>query len=482
MTTTLLVGHVLDVLKTLEDESVHCVITSPPYWGLRAYGTIPQVWGGRPDCDHVWKPIGKRGGPAQKQGATSQRAGRSNVDEQITRHISLGVKCERCLAWRGEHGQEPTFDLWLQHEVLIFREVKRVLRKDGSLYLNIGDAYSTTPNGRSAEDQNAAGTDNRTFRNKLNSTIGGIFKPKDRLMMPARLAIALHADGWWVRDEIIWNKKNPMPSSIKDRTCPAHEMVYHLTKAPRYFYDYVAIQEDFADDRMGRDYKEPDAWDTSTGDGGHGAFHKGGRGKGRKVSERNRGGREDGFTKPNDIDPSANGGRLKRSVWSLPLEPFPEAHFATFPTELIRPMIEAGTSTRGVCPHCGAPWQRVTEKVFTPQPDAPKSGKRKAGQTAPETRWEGSEHGSVTCTTIGWQQSCKCKAHEPVPATVLDPFGGSGTTGLVADLLGRNAVLIELNPVYAQLARKRIRENLGKVKSEIPEDRPNDLPLFQQGD
>jgi DNA modification methylase len=457
MTTRILLGHVLDVLKTMEDESVHCVITSPPYYGLRSYGTEPQIWGGRPDCEHVWKPLGKKGGPAAKQGINSHLRGRS-VPEQQTKaaHADQGECCERCLAWRGEHGQEPTFDLWLQHEVLIFREIKRVLRKDGTLWLNIGDAYATTPNGRSAEDQKAAGTDNRTFRNKPNSTIGGKFKPKDRLLMPHRLAIALHEDGWWVRDEIVWSKLNSMPSSIKDRTCPSHEFMFMLTKRPHYYYDYVAIQEPLAEatinDRVDGDRFRPDRGHPS---------EQPSAGNGRLVD---------------------NGMKIKRSVWSLALEPFPEAHFATFPTKLIVPAIEAGTSAHGVCPKCGAPWERQTVEIFTPQQDAPNSSKRKPGQTAPETRWntgQGSERGTVEYRTAGWAPTCKHAHLKPVPATVLDPFGGSGTTGLVADMLGRDAILIELNPEYAQMARKRIRENLGRVQSDIPEDKPADLPLFQ---
>lgn len=510
MTTQILVGHVLDVLKTLETESVHCVVTSPPYYGLRSYNTQPQVWGGKAGCHHVWKRIGARAGAAAKKGINSHLRGTA-VPEQQTKgaQASMGEKCEKCLAWRGEHGQEPSLDLWLEHEVLIFREVWRVLRKDGVLWLNIGDSYATSSNGRSAAAQKAAGTDNRTFRDKPFSTVGGIFKPKDRMGQPHRLVHALQADGWWWRDEIVWSKLNSMPSSVKDRTCPSHEFMFMLTKREHYFYDYVAIQEPLAEatvvDRIDGDRFRPDR--GYPGD-------QASAGNGRLVY---------------------NGMKIKRSVWPLALEPFPEAHFATFPQSLIRPAIEAGTPTRGCCLNCDAPWERITRAKFISQPDAPNSSVRKPGQTAPETRWntgQGSERGMVEHTTIGWYPSCKCLKAPPLPkypprpeiktdadgeetptaankkalvkwrqacgvidderavicaklvpfktqpATVLDPFGGSGTTGLVADMLGRDAILIELNPDYAQMARKRIRENLGRVKSDIPEDRPTDLPLF----
>jgi DNA modification methylase len=333
MSITILQGDVCDRLRELPDESVNCVVTSPPYWGLRDYGVSGQ----------------------------------------------LGL--EHCLA---EH---------LAALVDVFRDVRRVLRKDGTLWLNYGDAYASAPNGRSAADTKSAGNDDRTFRDKPISTVGpiavqrpgaedrashgkeayrpghatrtaagGTLKPKDRMLLPARVAIALQDDGWWVRDEIIWHKPNPMPSSVKDRTTPAHEMIYMLTRSERYTYDNAAIREPFADARQGRD-------------GSH------------KESERDRGGRNDGYTKPNGIDPSANGGRNKRSVWSVCPKGFKEAHFATFPPDLIRPAILAG------CPEGG---------------------------------------------------------------TVLDPFFGAGTTGLVCQQTGRNCIGIELNPAYVAIAERRL--------------------------
>lgn len=500
MTTTLHVGHVLDVLRAMPDRSVHMAWSSPPYWGLRSYGTEPQVWGGDPACQHAWsEPVPRRGGAGRK-GKNSLMQSRSVSDAQVeANQQSRGCWC-RCGAWRGEHGLEPSFDLWLAHEVAIWAEVRRVLRDDGTVWINIGDAYASTPNGISAAETRARG-DDRAFRDRPIDTTGGMFKPKDRMLMPARLAIALQADGWWLRDEIVWSKPNPMPSSIKDRTTPAHETIYLLSKKARYFYDHVAVLEPFADGRMGCDYPRPNAPDKikspygqgftrraeqarrtpqpagwNDGDGADGQFHPEGR---RPEAERNRGGREDGFTKPNDIDPSANGGRNKRSVWPIPLEPFPGAHFATAPTALVRPCILAGTSAKGVCPACGAPWRRVASSSFEPQPDAPASAARedRIGDRT-FSRRDGSVRGTVSHATTGWTPTCECDAGKPVPATVLDPFFGAGTTGLVADELGRDCIGIELNPAYAELARERIRDALGRVDSGLAEPDGGDLPLF----
>lgn len=216
MTVDIRIGHVLDRLAEMPDESVHCVWTSVPYWGLRSYKTEPQVW-----------PTG----------------------------------------WRGEHGLEPSFELWLEHEVIIFKEVRRVMRSEATLWLNIGDAYASSVNGTSAAETKAKGEDDRTFRDKPLNTATGVFKPKDRLMMPARLVIALQERvGFWLRDEIVWRKPNPMPSSVRDRTTPAHEMLYLLSKSARYFYDGYAIMEPCSPDTHARvSLKMPDNWDTGGG-------------------------------------------------------------------------------------------------------------------------------------------------------------------------------------------------------------------------
>lgn len=357
------IGDCRQLLAAMPAESVHVVVTSPPYWGLRDYG----------------------------------------VDGQLGMERSLG-----------EH---------IDTMVDVFREVRRVLRKDGTLWLNYGDCYATSPNGRSAAATKATGNDDRTFRDKPFSTIGliydptpsgaggtfgadrpewtgergrirsgGTLKPKDLCMIPNRLAIALQDDGWWVRSEIIWHKPNPMPESITDRPASAHEKVWLLSRSQKYWYDADAVLQPVTGNTHMRVSQNVAA---------------------QIGSERANGGRKtNGNMKAVIRAPktTAPGQGIKnnqsfneatclpvlernlRNVWTIPTAGFSEAHFATFPPDLIEPCIKAG------CPKGG---------------------------------------------------------------TVLDPFGGAGTTGMVADRLGRHAILLELNPQYAEMARRRIEQDAG---------------------
>ena len=468
MTTTIRVGHVLAELAAMPERSVHMVWTSPPYWGLRSYGTEPQVWGGEKGCEHEWGGVLNRKHGARYEEGEKVRWQHTGARDDLKGHpdTPVGAFCLHCTAWRGEHGLEPTFDLWLRHEVEIFRAVRRVLRDDGTLWLNIGDAYSSSPNGISAADTKAKG-DDRAFRDRPITTVGGQFKAKDRMLMPARLAIALQDDGWWLRDEIVWSKANPMPSSVRDRTTPAHEMIYMLSKKARYFYDRVAIAEPIADSSHAR-------YDQET------------------LNEQTGGVKQDGF------DNSSNGSRRpaeilktlaegdrtrnKRSVWHMALEPFAGAHFATAPTGIVRPCVLAGTSQKGVCPHCGGPWVRESHAAIDEsrplarqninEPNVTKSGQ---GTNARDSKTWGHR---IVYEVGPWQPTCACPDNEPIPATVLDPFGGSGTTALVAQQLGRDTILIELNPEYAEAARARLREAMHTVLSDMAEPDGEDLPLF----
>jgi DNA modification methylase len=278
-------------------------------------------------------------------------------------------------------------------------------------------------------------------------------KPKDLIGIPWTLAFALRDDGWFLRSEIIWAKPNPMPESVTDRPTKSHETVFLLTKSASYAYDAQAIAEPASS--SDRQQPDPSAKTISPNETPwlNNRYAPGASGYG--VGK--------------------DGMRNRRSVWTIATAPFSEAHFATFPPELPELCIRAGTSERGCCPHCGKGWARVVER----EPDTrvayatvgtgekASGAGRNEGSTAKGIRkvlredGRGGDLATAKVTHIGWSPSCSCPPHEPVPATVLDPFAGAGTTGLVADRLGRNAILIELNPAYADMARKRIESDAG---------------------
>jgi DNA modification methylase len=308
-------GDCREVLRKLEAESVQCVVTSPPYWGLRDYG----------------------------------------VDSQL--------------------GLEPTPELYVEHLVEIFREVRRVLRSDGTVWLNLGDSYcsvgSSGPQGVDGQMANRTVVKARAQvrDSKAASGMGapqrppsivGI-KPKDLIGIPWRVAFALQADGWWLRSDIVWSKPNPMPESVTDRPTRSHEYVFLLSRSARYYYDADAIAEPALNAGLVISTKGNDGMDQ--GYDGH----------------RTR----DGFRRGVTVGHTRN----KRSVWHIATEPYPEAHFATYPTKLVEPCILAGSATGDL---------------------------------------------------------------------VLDPFCGSGTTGVVALRHGRRFIGIDLNPEYCELARQRI--------------------------
>lgn len=377
MDVQLLTGDCRQQLATLPDSSVHCCVTSPPYFGLRDYGHAGQI------------------------------------------------------------GLEPTPDAYVAEMVAVFREVRRVLRDDGTLWLNLGDSYngsggwggSDTPSARNGSKQ----TTNAGSHKKIASNVPGL-KPKDLCMIPARVALALQDDGWWLRSHIVWAKRAPMPESVTDRPTSAWESIFLLTKNARYFYDAEAVKE--AAESADRPYTGERENPITAYPGNPQAYSNGASGFGVSSS-----------------------GRNQRNVWHLSPEPYAAAHFATFPTEIPRRAILAGTSAHGCCAHCGAPWRRIVEREKTGHRHvSPKDANpdRHDGPDVPSSGLH-SQYFDIRTATVGWEPTCTCGAGT-VPATVLDPFAGSGTTLAVALSLGRRAIGIELNPAYAALARQRIAE------------------------
>ena len=226
---TLLHGHVLDVLREMPFESVNCVVTSPPYWSLRKYDCEPVVWGGDSGCEHQWGadiPGDPRGGSGPNGKEMYAGDGKSPYARQEPR----GNVCRLCGAWLGQYGLEPTPELYVEHTMMWLREVRRVLRKDGTLWLNLGDGYASGSSGHAGESQLDGGEPTGSRSLGRVKPPGNGLKAKDAILMPFRVALAAQADGWWVRSVIIWHKNNPMPESVKDRPTDAHEYIIRLEK------------------------------------------------------------------------------------------------------------------------------------------------------------------------------------------------------------------------------------------------------------
>ena len=373
MTYKILQGNCIDQLKTIDSGSIQTCVTSPPYRGLRDYGVSGQL------------------------------------------------------------GLEPTPEEYVANMVEVFREVKRVLRDDGTVWLNLGDSYYGGGWKGSQTDltDTKQGTNAGTLCGKdmKKDPPHKIIKPKDLVGIPWSVAFALRADGWYLRQDIVWHKPNPMPESVTDRCTKAQEYIFLLSKSSKYYYDAEAVKEPSVDKESynGRRLRKmTDEYVKTTGHANTTAVPEG-----KTYPERN-----------------------KRSVWTVTTQPYPGAHFATFPPKLIEPCILAGSSNKS-CEVCGAPWERVTEKESVGRkrsngmPIAPMAGKK---------GYDCGSAGSVNTTTTGWQPTCKCENNGMARSKVLDPFAGSGTTLMVAEENGREGIGIELNPEYVKLIEERLSQ------------------------
>jgi len=439
----------------LPDESVQCVVTSPPYWGLRKYsGEQDLIWGDN-DCEHewgneLWATSGRNDSGETRPNFHGQAAGYGGE-----RKVSQGNFCSLCGAWKGAYGLELTPEMYVQHTIEILREIRRVLRKDGVVFWNIGDSY-WGGKGQSGQPMSAATQQERCDRGEsINQSQHqmematrpqdgkhSILKPKDLCLIPFRVAIAAQEDGWWVRSIIIWSKPNPMPESVTDRPTESHEYILMLTKSKKYYWDADAVREPHLPVSIAR-----------TKYGWHGNLCEG----------HSMGGIKD-VDKMETCHPN---GRNIRTVWEFPTQPYPEAHFAVFPEKLPEICIKAATPEVGCCSKCGAPWERVVEKTKIPvgntrtRYDLKDNGGRLALHRQ-GVRGEGHED-YIPPKTLGWQPTCKCNA-DKVPSLVLDPFMGSGTVLWVSKKLNRKAVGFDTSEEYCQLSLERNRQQVMELK------------------
>ena len=406
VTAQLVPGNALEVLRGMEAESVDCVVTSPPYWNLRSYGDLP-----------------------------------------------------------GEMGREPTIAEYVERMVEVFREVRRVLKKSGTCWVNISDSYAsgkgTCYNPGGGPQSGIPIADKSRFpldRGSIRTLARDSLKPKDRCGIPERLVLALQADGWWWRDEIIWHKPAPMPMSRKDATTPAHEKIYLLTKAARYWSDFGAlatpaspntharISQNLADQRG--------SFRAAGGNKTNGPMKAVIAGSTRKLAEAGSGIAGNRSFEAALALPVATA--HPRSVWTFSTAGFSGAHFATFPPELARRCILAGCPPM-VCAKCGVPFVPQMKRTTRPHPNrwSKQADAEQFDKTGNAYKPGGSLGVAHSVEHLGYAPACQCDATTQ-PGLVLDLFVGSGTTCAVALSLGRNSIGIDLNPEYLELARKRI--------------------------
>ncbi len=470
MSQIVLEGNVRKVLEDFPDNYFHCAVTSPPYYGLRNYGTDGQVWGGDPNCTHDWNEYTK---PCSNGIVTHEIKTQTISGSSGTRSPQKSNFCSKCGAWKGELGLEPTPEMYVQHLVEIFRELRRVLRDDGVLWLNIGDSYNGT--GEVKYQKNSPKQDTNRGAVSAAAKLCGGCKPKDLIGIPWMLAFALRADGWYLRADLPWIKRNSMPSSVRDRPSSSIEHVFLLAKSQKYYYDYVATMqpssESYNKDKRPRgvirqcvnpngkfpdegQFKKQDALGKQTYTGFNDRYEDPGTGL-RFMRDSDFFFRTwQGLLHDEDGEPMA-----------LVVNPrgYKGAHFACFPVQLVEPMILAGTSEKGVCPECGAPWVRGIKKSSTTEHTGETDCAYESGSAAnrlallrQKAREEGKEYTTVVETT-GWHPTCSHNL-DPVPATVLDPFAGSCATGVACEWHNRDFIGIELKHEYCELGRKRMQE------------------------
>ena len=414
-----LIGDVREKLKELPDKSIQMCVTSPPYYALRDYGTA-EWEGGDPNCDHIDKQQ-QRGQSSAKQSTNNQ--GNSG---------SLLKTCKKCGSKRKDNqlGLEDTPEEFVENMVEVFAEVHRVLRDDGTLWLNLGDSYAmSSMRGKNSKfksiDQSHSGITN------VKRSLNGL-PPKSLMGIPWKVAIALQEWGWVLRQDIIWAKKNCMPESVKDRFTKNHEYIFLFSKQPKYFFNQILEPvKQVSIERAKSPMKH------------------------RTISTK--GVKYDLSDNPNRVV-RADGMKNKRSVWNMRTASYKEAHFAVFPPELAETCIQAGCPEK-ICAECETPYKKVMEREKTIKAKKSEVRGMPVGDKIVYHRKLGAKYEEKMkenpLIDKGLQKQCDCETDETKPGIVLDCFMGSGTTAMVAQNLFRKWIGVELNPEYEKLIKKR---------------------------
>ena len=435
--------HVLQALKQIPDNSVDCIITSPPYYGLRSYKGAETIWGGDPNCEHEFtidwhKPRGG-GDPVETTSVGNNR--------KIPNFEYDSVSCKKCGAWKGQLGLESTYQMYLEHLLMVTAELKRVLKPSGTLFWNMGDSYAGKMGKRQGwNDNKISYTREEALENGttfyLSADYGNI-QDKSLMLLPERFAIGMIDQGWILRNKIIWYKPNGLPSSVKDRLTNKWEYVFFFVKSKKYFFNLDAIRKPLADpDRIlgavsGNKPRPNIKHDLAVN-------------------------RKGSYSDPLHTKPYNSKGANPGDVMDIPTKPHTFAHFAVFPETLVEPLIKAGCPQE-VCSVCGKPKVPVYKFVGYVNVDERLANKpviiKKYHKKLKEEVGI-SEHSSLITNVkkdyelVGYEPTCTCNASFK-PAVVLDPFAGSGTTLLVALNHGLDAIGIEISKEYIPIIERR---------------------------
>jgi DNA modification methylase len=492
-------------------------MTSPPYWGLRAYRTEPQIWGGAPDCEHLWGDdiVGSDNLRFRKGKNTQVGNNKNPVIYPETKKGKGGNYCQKCGAWHGELGNEPDFKLYIQHLCDVFDEVKRVLKKSGTCWVNMGDTYggNSTNVGyvEKVKGINSIISDSNLSAHPAVGHSRGLWD-KQLLNIPHRFAIEMQDRGWIHRQTIIWSKPNCMPSTAPDRFSCNHEYIFFFTKSKRYYFEpqfkpfkieslerakrgYIST---IGDHYASLNPKKQKRWSEKVltmkpQNQDEKILHRGNKGGiididndkfansicescGRTMR------RHYGLQGENTtFIPCSPLGAKMWTVWNIATEPLKDAHFAHYPKKLCETPIKAGCPEL-VCVKCGKPREKVFQsKELNPSEmsEEHKEWCKNAGANS-DYQYNGKdikdypkEQGSASQRKRRWLKAmrsiqtityvtCDCNASFR-PGIVLDPFIGSGTTAIVAKKLNRDFIGIELNPEYIEIAKKRIIQECGEL-------------------
>jgi len=527
-----LVGHVIDVLRSLPEKSVQCVATSPPYYGLRVYkGAEPVIWGASHDCQHEWGETYKIHNGGHGKSDLDFNIGRDRSGVNTARDFEGGQFCVKCNAWRGSLGLEPTPELYVQNIVEIFRDVRRVLRDDGTVWLNLGDSYAGSgKGGNNPEYQKRHTQFGQTVRKETLGPNLGVpdgLKNLDLIGIPWSVALALRADGWFLRMDNIWGKLATMPESQdgwKWVKCMRKKKGGERGKEE---WRNGAMPERPQQDHDGKDFHQSAEYEPCPGcpkcspNGGYilrrgswratrsheyifmltktdryfsdsDAVREEAKAESYARYKYKFGGEKNITLKATDnpravVGMKGSAGRNLRSVLKFKMTPFKGSHYATFPLGIPTLAIKASTSEGGACPTCGAPYARVLNIVRPNWKDEGLTTEHEVGQRKiamelygeagnQKTRSIADIFGRATKSgreTLGWKATCKCDVNgPPVAQTVLDPFVGAGTTLIAAMELGRNAIGIDISADYKKLAERRIEEWKAKQAAPKRQARP----------